>query len=167
MSNLSEIIDCIRNEVEMCDHLQGFEITNSINGGTGSGLGSRLWTEINSEYKNKPTKMFSVIPSPKFNDNILEFYNAGLSLSQMIYLPDNVLCYKNQALNDICCKTFKTHTNDDLNKLIATTMSFLTPSYRFPGDEITNLRKQSVFMSPFTVKLVYSKFWGTLSLTLL
>jgi tubulin beta len=148
MSNLSEIIDCIRNEVEMCDHLQGFEITNSINGGTGSGLGSRLWTEINSEYKNKPTKMFSVIPSPKFNDNILEFYNAGLSLSQMIYLPYNVLCYNNQALNDICSKTFKTHTNDDLNKLIATTMSFLTASYRFPGDEITNLRKQSVFMSP-------------------
>jgi tubulin beta len=85
----------------------------------------------------------------------------------MIYLPDNVLCYKNQALNDICCKTFKTHTNNDLNKLIATTMSFLTASYRFPGDEITNLRKQSVFMSPFTVKLVYSKFWGTIDLTLL
>jgi tubulin beta len=73
MSNLSEIIECIRKEVEMCDHLQGFEIINSINGGTGSGLCSRLLTEINSEYKNITTKMFSVTPSPKFNDNILEF----------------------------------------------------------------------------------------------
>jgi tubulin beta len=36
------ILDVVRKEAEVCDHLQGFQVSHSIGGGTGSGLGSLL-----------------------------------------------------------------------------------------------------------------------------
>jgi len=42
---LEVAIDCIRHQVELCDSLPIFLLINSIGGGTGSGLGSRI-TEV-------------------------------------------------------------------------------------------------------------------------
>jgi hypothetical protein len=42
--------DCVRKEAEACDCLQGFQMTHSIGGGTGAGLGSLLLQKLSEEY---------------------------------------------------------------------------------------------------------------------
>ena len=39
---INETMDVIRKEIEKCDMLQGYHITHSLGGGTGSGLGILL-----------------------------------------------------------------------------------------------------------------------------
>lgn len=40
------IVDVIRREAESCHSLQGFQMTHSIGGGTGSGLGSLVLSKV-------------------------------------------------------------------------------------------------------------------------
>ena len=37
---MDQVLDRLRAEVEACDCLQGFQLTHSLGGGTGSGMGS-------------------------------------------------------------------------------------------------------------------------------
>ena len=39
---IDEVVDVVRKETESCDSPQGFQITHSLGGGTGSGLGTQL-----------------------------------------------------------------------------------------------------------------------------
>lgn len=43
---VEEVIDVVRRESEACDCLQGFQITHSLGGGTGSGMGTLLLSKI-------------------------------------------------------------------------------------------------------------------------
>ena len=43
----------------------GFQLTHSLGGGTGSGLGTLLLAKIREEYPDRIMKTYSVIPSPK------------------------------------------------------------------------------------------------------
>ena len=43
---VEEVIDVVRREAENCDILQGFQITHSLGGGTGSGMGTLLLAKI-------------------------------------------------------------------------------------------------------------------------
>ena len=46
-AELSDAIqECLQKQAEACDALQGFQITHSLGGGTGSGLGSLLLSKI-------------------------------------------------------------------------------------------------------------------------
>jgi tubulin beta len=47
---IENIVDVIRRESELCDSLQGFQLTHSLGGGTGSGLGSLILSKV-SYYK--------------------------------------------------------------------------------------------------------------------
>jgi tubulin beta len=44
---IEQIMDCVRHESERCDSLQGFQMTHSLGGGTGSGLGSLILSKVN------------------------------------------------------------------------------------------------------------------------
>merc|ERR1719317_91982 len=70
-------------EAESCDCLQGFQITHSLGGGTGSGMGTLLISKIREEYPDRMMCTFSVFPSPKVSDTVVEPYNATLSLRQL------------------------------------------------------------------------------------
>ncbi len=78
---------------------------------------------------------FSVFPSPKVSDTVVEPYNATLSIHQLIENSDENHCIDNEALYDICFRRLKLPqpTYGDLNHLISLTMSGLTTSLRFPG----------------------------------
>src|ERR1700722_7415944 len=78
---------------------------------------------------------FSVVPSPKVSDTVVEPYNATLSINQLIENTDETFCIDNEALYDICFRTLKltTLTYKDLNHLVSTTMSGVTTCLRFPG----------------------------------
>ena len=78
---------------------------------------------------------FSVVPSPKVSDTVVEPYNATLSVHQLVENADECMILDNEALYDICFRTLKltTPTFGDLNHLISAVMSGITCCLRFPG----------------------------------
>ena len=62
---MDAVLDVVRKESETCDCLQGFQLTHSLGGGTGSGMGTLLISKIREEYPDRIMSTFSVIPSPK------------------------------------------------------------------------------------------------------
>jgi len=108
-------------------------------------------TKIREQYPEKIMSTFSVVPSPKVSNAVVEPYNATLSFHQLIENTDAVYCIDNDALHDICSKTLGlTHPNyKDLNALITTVMSGVTCSLRFPGQLNSDLRKLAVNLVPF------------------
>merc|ERR1712238_238883 len=144
-------MECVRKESEGCDVLQGFQITHSMGGGTGSGMGTLLVSKIKEEYPDRIISTYSVIPSPKVSDTVVEPYNATLSIHQLVKNADQCYALDNEALYDICFKTLKlaNPTYSDLNHLIANAITGTTCSLRFPGQLNCDLRKLAVNMVPF------------------
>ena len=62
---IDSVLDVVRKEAEGCDCLQGFQVTHSLGGGTGSGMGTLLISKIREEYPDRVMTTFSVVPSPK------------------------------------------------------------------------------------------------------
>merc|ERR1712243_541116 len=86
---------------------------------------------VREEYPDRIMNTYSVVPSPKVSDTVVEPYNA--------------------TLFDICFRTLKltTPTYGDLNHLVSLTMSGVTTCLRFPGQLNADLRKLAVNMVPF------------------
>ena len=82
---IDSVLDVVRKEAENCDCLQGFQITHSLGGGTGSGMGTLLISKIREEYPDRMMCTFSVFPSPKVSDTVVEPYNATLSVHQPLF----------------------------------------------------------------------------------
>merc|ERR1712125_176902 len=79
---IDSVLDVVRKEAEGCDCLQGFQVTHSLGGGTGSGMGTLLISKIREEYPDRQMVTYSVMPSPKVSDTVVEPYNAtSLSIS--------------------------------------------------------------------------------------
>merc|ERR1712212_724433 len=148
---VDSVLDVVRKESESCDCLQGFQLTHSLGGGTGSGMGTLLISKIREEYPDRIMNTYSVVPSPKVSDTVVEPYNATLSVHQLVENTDETFCIDNEALYDICFRTLKltSPTYGDLNHLVSLTMSGVTNCLRFPGQLNADLRKLSVNMVPF------------------
>ncbi|KAM0752419.1 beta-tubulin [Meredithblackwellia eburnea MCA 4105] len=148
---VDSVMDVVRKEAEGCDALQGFQITHSLGGGTGSGMGTLLISKIREEFPDRMMATFSVVPSPKVSDTVVEPYNATLSVHQLVENSDETFCIDNEALYDICFKTLKltVPTYGDLNHLVSSVMSGITTCLRFPGQLNSDLRKLAVNMVPF------------------
>jgi len=131
--------------------MQGFQFTHSLGGGTGSGLGTLLISKIREEFPDRMMCAFSVVPSPKVSDTVVEPYNATLSVHQLVENADEVICIDNEALYQICFNTLKlsSPTYADLNHLVTNVMSGVSCSLRFPGQLNSDLRKLAVNLIPF------------------
>ncbi|CAN1226833.1 Tubulin beta chain (Fragment) [Linum grandiflorum] len=81
---IDSVLDVVRKEAENCDCLQGFQVCHSLGGGTGSGMGTLLISKIREEYPDRMMLTFSVFPSPKVSDTVVEPYNATLSVHQLV-----------------------------------------------------------------------------------
>ncbi|KAK9760834.1 Tubulin beta chain (Beta tubulin) [Basidiobolus ranarum] len=128
---VDSVLDVVRKEAEGCDGLQGFQITHSLGGGTGSGLGTLLISKIREEFPDRMMCTFSVVPSPKVSDTVVEPYNATLSVHQLVENSDMTFCIDNEALYDICFRTLKltNPTYGDLNHLVSNSTRFLSPVF--------------------------------------
>ncbi|MCJ1394039.1 Tubulin beta chain (Beta tubulin) [Xylographa bjoerkii] len=148
---VDQVLDVVRREAEGCDCLQGFQITHSLGGGTGAGMGTLLISKIREEFPDRMMATFSVVPSPKVSDTVVEPYNATLSVHQLVENSDETFCIDNEALYDICMRTMKLSapTYGDLNHLVSAVMSGVTTCLRFPGQLNSDLRKLAVNMVPF------------------
>ena len=94
-----------------------------------------LCLSLTQEYPDRMMMTFSVVPSPKVSDTVVEPYNATLSVHQLVENADECMVLDNEALYDICFRTLKltTPTFGDLNHLISAVMSGVTCCLRFPG----------------------------------
>ena len=148
---IDAVLDVVRKEAEGCDCLQGFQLCHSLGGGTGSGMGTLLLSKIREEYPDRIMSTFSVVPSPKVSDTIVEPYNCTLSVHQLVENSDETFCIDNEALYDICFRTLKLQkpTYGDLNHLVSAVMSGITACLRFPGQLNQDLRKLAVNLVPF------------------
>ncbi|KAL9029733.1 MAG: hypothetical protein Q9196_002054 [Gyalolechia fulgens] len=148
---VDQVLDVVRREAEGCDCLQGFQITHSLGGGTGAGMGTLLISKIREEFPDRMMATFSVVPSPKVSDTVVEPYNATLSIHQLVENSDETFCIDNEALYDICHRTLKLNNPSygDLNHLVSAVMSGVTTCLRFPGQLNSDLRKLAVNMVPF------------------
>merc|ERR1712124_122216 len=127
---IDSVLDVVRKEAEGCDCLQGFQMTHSLGGGTGAGMGTLLISKIREEYPDRIMTTYSVIPSPKVSDTVVEPYNAVLSFHQLVENADQVMMMDNEALYDICFRTLKLttptygHLNCDLRKIAVNMIPF-------------------------------------------
>jgi tubulin beta len=90
---------------------------------------------------------FSVFPSPKVSETVIEPYNAVLSTNNLVENSDITCCIdvscppfrlnradiQNEALYDICTTQLKNKSpsHKDLNALIAKVMSGFTSGYHY------------------------------------
>merc|ERR1712226_536061 len=113
--------------------------------------GTLLISKIREEYPDRIMNTYSVCPSPKVSDTVVEPYNATLSVHQLVENTDETFSIDNEALYDICFRTLKltTPTYGDLNHLVSATMSGVTTCLRSPGQLNADLRKLAVNMVPF------------------
>ena len=84
---VDSVLDVVRKEAENCDCLQGFQMTHSLGGGTGSGMGTLLISKIREEYPDRIMNTFSVVPSPKVSlvqQMCVSMYQWNLILSLYI-----------------------------------------------------------------------------------
>merc|ERR1712038_2027802 len=145
------VLDKIRMAVEMCDAPQGFQLMHSLGGGTGSGMGTLLLLKIRDAYPDRITTTYSVYPSPKVSDTVVEPYNAVLSSHQLLENSDETFIIDNEALYNINHNILKNKqpTYSELNRLIAQVCCGVTASLRFPGKLNGDLRKLGVNLVPF------------------
>ncbi|ADV21452.1 tubulin beta [Cryptococcus gattii Ru294] len=145
------VLDVLRQQAENSDSLQGFQVLHSLGGGTGSGLGALLLDKIREEYPDRMLATFSVFPSPKVSETVVEPYNAVLSTHILVDNSDITCCIDNEALYNICVSDLKIQSPEykDLNSLIAKVMAGFTTTLRFPGVLNSDLRKLAVNMVPF------------------
>ncbi|XP_011494620.1 PREDICTED: tubulin beta chain-like [Ceratosolen solmsi marchali] len=148
---VDQVQDVVRREAESCDCIQGFQLTHSLGGGTGSGMGTLLLSKIRDEYPDRIINSYSVVSSPKVQDTVVGPYNVLLSFQQLLNMTDSTFCIDNHALYDICQRTLELSSPSyaDLNHLVSLTMSGITTCLRFPGQLNADLRKLAVNMVPY------------------
>ena len=148
---IEEALDVVRKEVENCDCPQGFQICHSLGGGTGSGMGTLVLLKLRDAYPDRILNTFSVYPSPKVSDTVVEPYNAVLSTHQLLENSDETFIIDNEALYNISHNVLKKDAPNyaDLNYLISCVMAGVTASLRFPGKLNGDLRKLGVNLVPF------------------
>ena len=147
---IDQIMNVIDAAVEKTKSLQGFLITHSIGGGSGSGLGSLVLERLRAAYPKKKIFTFSVAPSPLISDSAVEPYNAVLTLQRIRDHADAAVILDNEALFRIAKSKFARNPNYmDLNHIVALIMSSITASLRFPGKLNTDLGEFVTNLVPF------------------
>lgn len=127
-----ELIDIIDREADGSDSLEGFVLTHSIAGGTGSGLGSFLLEKLNDRFPKKIIQTYSVFPD---KDVVVQPYNSVLTLKRLSLNADCVVVLDNASLNRITEDRLgiKSANLDQTNSLISTVMAASTTTLRYPG----------------------------------
>ena len=92
----------IEREAENSDSLEGFILTHSIAGGTGSGLGSYVLERLSDRFPKKITQTYSVFPNTdQTSDVVVQPYNSILTLKRLCLNADATVVLDNTALNKI------------------------------------------------------------------
>ena len=143
-----EVFDIIDREADGSDSLEGFVLTHSIAGGTGSGMGSYVLEKLADRYPKKLVQTYSVFPNQELKDEgnsinavanvsdvVVQPYNSILTMKRLTQSADCVVVLDNTALNRIASD--RLHINnpkiEQINELVSTIMSVSTSTLRYPS----------------------------------
>ncbi|RWW71822.1 hypothetical protein BHE74_00020408 [Ensete ventricosum] len=124
---IDSVLDVVRKEAENCDCLQGIcslfsyklRVCHSLGGGTGSGMGTLLISKIREEYPDRMMLTFSVFPSPKVSDTVVEPYNATLSVHQLVENADERKAFLHWYTGEGMDEMEFTEAESNMNDLVA------------------------------------------------
>jgi tubulin beta len=140
---IDSVLENIRRQAEQSDCLQGFQFAHSLGGGSGGGFGSLVLSNLRDEYPDRLVSTFSVLPSPKVSDFVVEPYTIGFTLRKLVEFADICHVLDNGAYFDLCVANLgiESPTLADLNELVAQDLCGATSSLRFPNQLSGDLRK--------------------------
>ncbi|OAY74828.1 Tubulin beta-1 chain, partial [Ananas comosus] len=149
---IDAVLDVVRKEAENCDCLQGFQVCHSLGGGTGSGMGTLLISKIREEYPDRMMLTFSVFPSPKVSDTVVEPYNATLSVHQLVENADECMVLDNEALYDICFRTLKLTTPSwlSMSSTFIGNSTSIQEMFRRVSEQFTAMFRRKAFLHWYT-----------------
>jgi tubulin alpha len=141
---LRQLSDCATN-------VQGFVVTHSVGGGTGSGMGALLLERLMVNYRKKSKILFNIYPSNNIANSVVAPYNALLSTHWNIDNAEVTAVLDNEAAYRICRQnlSLKKITYDNVNRLIAKTISGMTVSLRFDGESNVDMNEFQTNLVPF------------------
>jgi len=140
-----DIFDIIDREADGSDSLEGFVLTHSIAGGTGSGMGSYILERLAERFPKKLVQTYSVFPNQEnssdlssavgVSDVVVQPYNSLLTLKRLTQSADCVVVLDNTALNRIAVDRLRIDTPSfsQINELVSTIMSVSTATLRYPS----------------------------------
>ena len=92
-----DVFDIIDREAEGSDSLEGFVLTHSIAGGTGSGMGSYMLEKLADRFPKKILQTYSVFPNQEtssdtlgVSDVVVQPYNSLLTLKRLTQVVETV-----------------------------------------------------------------------------
>ena len=90
-------------------HVIGFQITHSLGGGTGAGMGTLLISKIREEYPDRMMCTYSVVPSPKVSDTVVEVKKFTLFclISCTFTYEGQLLALQCDALRPSACRKLR------------------------------------------------------------
>jgi len=135
--NAETLMDMFDREADNSDSLEGFVLTHSIAGGTGSGMGSYLLEHLNDHFPKKLISTYSVFPNweEDQSDVVVQPYNSMLTLKRLAVNADCVVVLDNTALNRIAVDRLRIANPSvaHINSLVSTVMAASTTTLRYPG----------------------------------
>ncbi|KAJ7329347.1 hypothetical protein JRQ81_015521 [Phrynocephalus forsythii] len=154
-----EIIDTVLDKIrkmasrwaEQCSGLQGFLLSHSFGGGTGSGFTSLLMERLSVDFGKKAKLEFSVYPAPRISTAMVEPYNSILTTHTTLEHSDCSFMVDNEAIYDICNRNLDVErpTYINLNRLIGQIVSSITASLRFDGALNVDLAEFQTNLVPY------------------
>lgn len=134
LENQEEFINMIDKEIDATESFEGFQLLHSVAGGTGSGLGSNFLEALSDRYHKKIVTTYSVFPSSE-SEVVIQPYNTILTLRRLIENSDATVVFDNKALLNLATRVFRDRNTsyEQTNQLIASVMSSVTNSLRFPS----------------------------------
>lgn len=138
-------------QADQCSGLQGFLLSHSFGGGTGSGFSSLLIERLAVDYSKKSKLEFCVYPSPRVSTAVVEPYNAVLTTHSTLEHADCSFLMDNEAIYDLCRINLDVErpTYMNLNRLIGQVVSSITASLRFDGALNVDLTEFQTNLVPY------------------
>lgn len=148
---IEPVMSQVRKLAENCSGLQGFFITHSFGGGTGSGFTALLMDRLTTDFAKKSKLQFAIYPAPRVSTAVVEPYNAVLTTHGTLDHSDICFLLDNEAIYDISKKMLGIDRPNykNLNRLIAQVISSTTSSLRFAGSMNVDLNEFQTNLVPY------------------
>jgi len=148
---VDQVNEAVRKLADNSTNVQGFIVNHAVGGGTGSGMGALILERLAVDYRKKTKIGFEIYPSPSISTAIVDPYNALLSTHWLLDHTEVSIVLDNEAVYGITNNALdlKTPTYDNLNRIIAKTISAMTASLRFDGELNVDLNEYQTNLVPF------------------
>lgn len=148
---MPQIMNRLRMITESCDSLQGFIVTTSYGGGSGSGVGSSLAEKLSHEFSKQTRINVGIFPGIRLGISCAEPYNSLLFTNSVIKDFDVSVLIENNRLYRICHENMGIDKPSfyNVNRLVAQVLSSLTCNMRFDGDLCGTLNDLRVNLVPY------------------